>query len=114
MKTIVGCLLVVGILLSYVPVFSMDGCPGGSHTGIAKTDCGSLFHCPMIVDRIFSETSALPLSGCLVPVTLSLTVDELPDSVFHPPEYLIPDFCLREKEQLRRCEHGTLAQGLLS
>ncbi len=89
---IIGSLLIIGILFSYVPVFPMDECSDGSHTGIMKMDCGSLFHCPMVVDEIFSEISALPLRGCLVPITLSLTVDELPDSVFHPPKYLIPDF----------------------
>ncbi len=92
MKTVVGCLLIVGILLSYVPVFPMDGCPGEGHTGIAKMDCGSLFHCPVIVDQIFSETSALPLRGSLVPTKLSLTVDELPNSVFHPPRISDPIF----------------------
>jgi hypothetical protein len=114
MKTVVGHFLVAGILVPYAPVLPMDECSGGGHTGIAKMDCGSLFRCPMIVGRIFSETSALPLRGPLVSIRLSPTVDELPDSVFHPPEYLIPDFWLREEEQLRRCEHGILAQGLLS
>jgi hypothetical protein len=85
MKIIIGCLVVIGILFSYVPVFPTDGCPDGSHTGIMKMDSGSLFHCPMIVDKIFPETSALPLRGCLVPIKLSPAVDEFPDPIFHPP-----------------------------
>jgi len=87
MKIIIGWLLVIGILFSYVPVFPMDECPEGNHTGSMKMDCGSLFHCPMIVDRIFSESSALPLRGCLVPIKLSLVVDEFPDPIFHPPKH---------------------------
>jgi hypothetical protein len=98
MKTIVGCLVVIGILFSYVPVFPTDECPGGSHAGIMKMDCGSLFHCPMIVDKVFSETSALPRRGCLVPIKLSLAVDEFPDPIFHPPKYLVPNPYLWEKE----------------
>lgn len=89
MKTIVGWLLVIGILFSYVPVFSMDGCSEGDHMGnIMKMDCGSLFHCPMIVDKIFSDSSALPLRGCLVPIKLSLAVDEFPNPIFHPPKII--------------------------
>jgi hypothetical protein len=88
MKTIIGCLLVIGILFSYVPMFPTDGCPDGSHTGIMKMDCGSLFHCPMIVDKILPETSGLPLRGCLVPLKLSLVVDELPDLIFRPPKII--------------------------
>ena len=88
---IIGYLLVVGILLSYVRVFPMNECPEGNHMGSMKADCGSLFHCPMIVDKIFWESSALPLSGCLVPMKLSPAVDEFPETIFHPPEYLIPN-----------------------
>jgi hypothetical protein len=85
---IIGCLLVIGILFSYVPVFSMDGCPEGSHTGIMKMDCGSSFHCPMIVDRIVSETSSLPLNGCLISTKLLLVVDEVAYLIFHPPKII--------------------------
>lgn len=100
MKVIVGCLLVIGILSSYLPLSPMDGCPGGSNMGIMKMSCGSLFHCPVIVNKIFPETSALPLSGCLVPVKLALAVDELPNPIFHPPKYSIPNPYLGKKEQL--------------
>ncbi len=98
MKVIVGCLLVLGILFSYLPLFPMDGCPEGSHMGMMKMDCGSLFHCPVTVDNIFSETSALPLTGCLVPIKLTLAVDELPNPIFHPPKYSIPNPYLGKKE----------------
>jgi len=99
---LIGCLLVMGILFSYLPVFpmNMNDCPEANHTGGMKMDCGSLFHCPMIVDNIFSESSALPFRGCLVPIKLSLAVEEFPDPIYHPPKYSIPNSHLREKEQL--------------
>jgi hypothetical protein len=96
---IIGSFLVIGIFFSYLPVFPMNECPEGNHMGSMKMDCGSLFHCPMIVDKIFSESSALPLTGCLMPIKLSLAVDEFPDPIFHPPKHLIPNWHLREKEQ---------------
>ncbi len=94
MKIIIGWLLVIGILFSYVPVFPMNECPEGNHMGSTKMDCGSLFHCPMIVDKIFSESSALPLRGCLVPIKLSLAIDEFPDPIFHPPKHFVLSFYL--------------------
>jgi len=92
---IIGSLLVIGILFSYVPMFPTEGCSDGSHMGIMKMDCGSLFHCPMIVGDIYPEISALPLRGCLVPIKLSLAIDEFPDPIFHPPKCLILNSCLR-------------------
>ncbi len=100
MRAIVGSLLVIAILFSYLPLFPMDGCSEGSHMGVTKMDCGSLFHCPGMVDEIFLETSALPLTGCLVPIKLTLAVDELPNSIFRPPKYSTPNACLGKKEQL--------------
>ena len=88
----------------------MDDCPEGNHMGnIMKMDCGSLFHCPIIVGNIYPEISALPLRGCLVPITLSLTVDESPDSVFHPPKYLVPDFCLSGRRSSQEMKAWSLA-----
>ncbi len=101
MKIIIGCLLVIGILVSYVPVFPMNQCPEGSHMGSTKMDCGSLFHCPMIVDKIFSESSALPLRGCLVPIKLSLAADEFPEPIFHPPKTSYPKFVSPGGEPVR-------------
>jgi hypothetical protein len=86
---IIGCLLVTGILLSYVPIIPLDDCPGANHMGnIMRMDCGSPFHCPMIVDLNISETSGLPLNGRLVSIKPLLVVKELVHSVYHPPEYL--------------------------
>ena len=41
---IIGFLLIIGILFSYVPVFPMDECPEGKHMGNMKMDCGYNFH----------------------------------------------------------------------
>lgn len=85
---LIGCFLVIGILFSYLPMFPMDGCPEGSHMGIMKMDCGASFHCPMIVDRIVSETSSLPLNGCLILTKRLLVVDEVAYLIFHPPKII--------------------------
>jgi len=87
---IIGCLLVVGILLSYAPVFHMDGCPEENHSGNMKMDCGVPFHCPMIVDIVLSEISSLPLHGLITPTRMLLLDGGLVNPVFHPPEYSSP------------------------
>ena len=92
---IISCLLVIGILLSYAPVFHMDECPGENHSGNMRTDCGGPFHCPMIINIIVSKISSLPLSGLLAPTRMLLLVDGSVDQVFHPPEYSDPNFIPR-------------------
>jgi hypothetical protein len=89
---IIGCLLVIGILLSYAPVFHMDECPEGNHMGNMKMDCGALFHCPMIADIVVSEISSLPLNGLLIATRMLPLSDGLVNPIFHPPEYLSPNF----------------------
>ena len=86
---IIGCLLVIGILASYVPAVHVDNCPDRTHTGKINMDCGFPFHCPMIVDINISETSDLPLNGRLVSTKSLLVLKELTDSIFHPPKYLL-------------------------
>ena len=83
---IIGCLLVIGILLSYVPVFHMDECPGESHSGNIKTDCGGPFHCPMIMNVVVSKISSLPLNGLLIPTRILLPADGSVDPIFRPPK----------------------------
>jgi hypothetical protein len=89
---IIGCLLVIGILLSYAPVFHMDECSEGDHSGNMKMNCGVPFHCPMIVGIVVSEISSLPLNGLLIAARMLLVSDGLVDPVFHPPEYLSSNF----------------------
>jgi hypothetical protein len=84
---IIGFLLIIGILFSYVPVFPMDECPEGKHMGNMKMDCGYNFHCPLIINIIMPEPSALPLSGRVVLTPSLLKVDELTSFIFRPPEY---------------------------
>ncbi len=88
---IIGCLLVIGILLSYAPVFQMDDCPEGNHMGNLKMDCGGPFHCPMTVDILISEISSLPLRGLLFPTRMLLAQDGLATAIFHPPEHSSQD-----------------------
>ena len=84
---VIGCLLVIGILLSYAPVFHMDECPEGNHMGNIKTDCGGPFHCPMITNIVVSKISSLPLNGVLVPAAMMLLEDGIVSPIFHPPKY---------------------------
>ena len=83
---LIGCLLVIGILFSYVPAFSMDGCPEGNHMGNMKVDCGYIFHCPLILNISMPELLPIPVSGRLVLSYSSFKVDELPHLIFHPPD----------------------------
>ena len=82
---IIGYLLIIGILFSYVPVFSMDECPDGNHMGNMKLDCGSIFHCPMIFDIRVSDPTPLPLRGLFFTAPSLFHIDELPRLIFHPP-----------------------------
>jgi hypothetical protein len=91
----IGCLLVIGILLSYAPVFHTDECPEGNHSGNMKMDCGVPFHCPMVVDIVVSDISSLPLNGLLIPTRMLLLSDGLVNPIFHPPENLSTDFIPR-------------------
>jgi hypothetical protein len=85
---VIGTLLIIGILFSYIPVFPMDECPEGNHMGNMKTDCGYLFHCPMVVNIIISGAPGLPLNGRLGSTKPFQVVKELTQSIFHPPEYV--------------------------
>ena len=110
---IIGCLLVIGILLSYVPVFHMNECPGQDHSGNTKMDCGSLFHCPMIINIVVLKISGLPLNGLLIPTKMLPLKDKLANPIFHPPKSSVPNFIPRGNEGGRIIKFGTLAQELL-
>jgi hypothetical protein len=84
---IIGCLIVILILFSYVPVFPMDECPEGNQTGNMKLDCGNNFHCPLIFTITTAETLQLPLSGRVVLTSSLLKIDELIALIFRPPKH---------------------------
>jgi len=88
-KNLIGFVVIITILSLYIPVFSMDQCREGNHTGNVKMDCGYSFHCPMVVSRSILGTYSLPLNGRLVPEKPLLVVDELISMIFHPPKDLI-------------------------
>ncbi len=92
---IIGCLLVIGMLLSYAPVFHMDGCPEENHSGHMKMNCGVPFHCPMTVDILVSEISSLPFNSLITASRILLPSDALLNPIFHPPEYLSRNFTPR-------------------
>lgn len=88
-RSLVGILVILTILFSYAPVFSIDQCPEGNHMGNTKTQCGSLFHCPMVANKTMLETSGLPLNGQLIPAKPLLYLDELVSVIFRPPKDFI-------------------------
>ena len=88
-KSLIGFLVLITILFSYMPVFSMDQCPEGNHMRNVKMNCGYSFHCPMIVDKNIVGTYPLPLNGRFAPVKPLLVVDELIRVIFHPPKDLM-------------------------
>jgi hypothetical protein len=84
---IIGCLIVIGILFSYVPMFPMDECPEGNHMGNMKMDCGNNFHCPLIFNITMPEPLPLPISGRVVLTPSLLKIDELASLIFRPPKH---------------------------
>jgi hypothetical protein len=100
---IIGCLLVIAILFSYLPVIPRDDCPDVDPMGSMKLDCGNIFHCPLIFSISTSGPTALPLSGRFFLTSFSVKIEGLPRLVFHPPEYLDQNFDpqgLKEKKEI--------------
>jgi hypothetical protein len=83
---IIGVLLTIGILFSYVPIFATDDCQQKDHAGNMKLDCGNIFHCPFLSNMNLSESMPLPYFGQTVLISSLLVIDELPDFIFHPPK----------------------------
>jgi hypothetical protein len=83
---IVGILVTVILLFSYIPKLPMDNCPEETHMGDMRVDCGNLFHCPMVINTPILESFPLPLIGQLDLMPSLLKMDILPHLIFHPPE----------------------------
>ena len=89
---IIGILLIIGILFSYVPTFSTDDCQQEDHAGNMKLDCGYIFHCPFLSNMNLSESMTLPYFGRSVLTSSLPVIDELTHPIFHPPEKWIAHF----------------------
>jgi len=83
---IIGILLIIGILFSYVPIFSTDDCRQENHAGNMKLDCGYIFHCPFLSNIGLPESITLPYFGRAVLISSFLVIEELTHPIFHPPE----------------------------
>ena len=83
---IIGILLIIGILFSYVPILPIDNCPEGGHMGNMKLDCGYIFHCPFLSNIGLPELMALPYFGRAILISSFPVIDELTHPIFHPPE----------------------------
>ncbi len=83
---IVGIVIILGILFSYVPIFPMDDCQEEAPMGNMKLDCGYIFHCPFLSNIGLSKSMTLPLIGRAVLSSSLPVIDELTHPIFHPPE----------------------------
>lgn len=83
---IITSIIIFGILLSYAPIISIEDCPETNHFGKMSLDCGSLFHCPFILNIDFSVNFYLPLKGSVVLSNHLPHYKLVPRSIFHPPE----------------------------
>ena len=83
---IIGTLVIIAILFSYIPAISMDGCPEEDHSVNKKMDCGYVFHCPAVYNPAIPQLSILSLHGELKCVVILRKTDEFRRLIFHPPE----------------------------
>jgi hypothetical protein len=84
--------IIIGILFSYTPIVHGEGCPKEGSSKNMKMDCGYIFHCPFLSDRIIYLPFSLPFIGRLVLIPILPNVDELTHLIFHPPEYELKNF----------------------
>jgi hypothetical protein len=83
---IIGIIIAIAILFSYLPSISMDGCSEETHPEKQGMDCGYIFHCPVVSGSVVPQLSALSIHGWLSWVPAPGKIEELPDSIFHPPK----------------------------
>jgi len=93
---IAGVLLVIGILLSYMPMTPADDCREGDHSENMKLDCGYSFHCPVLLAKLLPEPLAPAYLGRLVLPLSFQTFEELARPIFHPPENRLETHIYRE------------------
>jgi len=89
---IIGILLIIGILFSYVPILPMDDSQESNHAGNMKLDCGYIFHCPFLSNIGLPESMTLPYFGRAVLNAPLLVIDELTHPIFRPPKKWIAHF----------------------
>jgi hypothetical protein len=83
---IIGIVLIIGIVFSYVPILPMGGCQETNHAGNMKLDCGYIFHCPLLSSIGPHESMTLPYFGRAVFILPLPTVYEFTRPIYHPPK----------------------------
>ena len=83
---LIGIVLIIGVIFSYVPIIPMDDCPENSHPGDAKIDCGYCIHSPMLLNVDVSNQTPLLLIGRWIPMPYPSISDGVAPSIFHPPK----------------------------
>jgi len=89
---IVGILLIIGVLFSYVPIIPKDDCQEANHARNMKLDCGYIFHCPFLSKIGLPESIVLPFIGRAVLSSSLPVLEELTHPIFHPPKKWIAHF----------------------
>ena len=82
----IGIIIIIGIIFSYIPLVLEDECPEGDHMGSMKVDCGYVFHCPLVIGKNISEPLSLPLTGQLVLIPPIMKIEKLAYLFFRPPK----------------------------
>lgn len=81
----IAILLIFGIILSYLPLFALGNCSETHHLKKTTLDCGSFFHCPIILAQDYKNFN-LYLIGLITFINPVRNLIEIPHSIFHPPE----------------------------
>jgi len=89
MSRIAGIFIIIAILFSYLPMDAMGNCSEEDHSTNTRMDCGYAFHCPVIDGPIAPQLSVLSINGWLKPPPKLLKFEELPGSIFHPPQNIL-------------------------
>ncbi len=82
----IASFIILGILLSYVPSIPTHICEETGQFNGVNLDCGSLFHCPFIIEHGISENLHLPLKGRMVLINQFPNLQLIPRFIFHPPK----------------------------
>ncbi len=88
MLRVIGILIIIAIVFTYLPAFSMNECSGEDPSTDKRQECGYTFHCPVLDHQATTQLSILSIHGWLRLVTDLLKVEELPERIFHPPKPL--------------------------
>ncbi len=86
MRAIAGLIIFI-ILLSYIPMASVEDCSEKGPSARRSLDCNGLFHCPFVLNTGFLGNLLLPLKGRVVLINHPLPRKLISRPIFRPPEF---------------------------